>query len=121
MHTQKSGLKVRCSHLGRKSPTGSWRTETRYDKAKQGPEQGPEMLSLDWNRGAKSGRNNCGTRKKGQKELEDWAEGWGSSLEGGAGDWGLGECQRGVEAQGSAERGNTEGRMGLRMKKGPIW
>ena len=56
----------------------------------------------------------------GQKELEDWAEGWGSSP-GGAGDWGLGEYQLGVEAQGRAERRDTEGRMALRREKGPTW
>lgn len=44
----------------------------------------------------------------GPKELEGWAEGRGSSLEGGAGDWGL-EYQLGAEAQGRAERRDTEG------------
>lgn len=56
----------------------------------------------------------------GPKELEGWAEGWGSSLEGGAGDWGL-EYQLGAEAQGRAERRDTEGCMALRREKGPTW
>lgn len=43
VHTQ-TGLKARSSCPGRKSPTGSWKTETRNARAKQRTEQGPVML-----------------------------------------------------------------------------